>query len=258
MSERLTSFQLRNVPLLSRVGADRADTLRTDIDAAVAGWADAVQAARDVLAASGVPASAVSVTAAQQRPWHPGRCAAIEVNGVQTNFNRRAFLWGRRAAHDLAAVEAVISTAPKPAAARTLDDIVAHRSEFLTAYQDAAYARRYRERVQRVRDAEAAGRRQEEPGRERGGERGGEEARAPVDKAAGHEHGEQERQERVAGRQDGRERQGRRHHGRHDAARGEVLGPNGQGARAGDRRPDDPGECHDHRERPGAAKSPPT
>ena len=37
----LTSFSLRNVPLLSRVGADRADTLRTDIDAAVAGWADA-------------------------------------------------------------------------------------------------------------------------------------------------------------------------------------------------------------------------
>ncbi|KGI67396.1 NAD(+) diphosphatase [Mycolicibacterium rufum] len=35
-------FRLRNVPLLSRVGADRADTLRTDVDAAVAGWADAL------------------------------------------------------------------------------------------------------------------------------------------------------------------------------------------------------------------------
>ncbi len=34
-------FQLRNVPLLSRVGADRADALRTDVDAAVAGWPDA-------------------------------------------------------------------------------------------------------------------------------------------------------------------------------------------------------------------------
>ena len=42
MSQRPTSFQLRNVPLLSRVGADRADTLRTDIDAAVAGWSDAL------------------------------------------------------------------------------------------------------------------------------------------------------------------------------------------------------------------------
>jgi NAD+ diphosphatase len=37
----MTDFTLRNVPLLSRVGADRADVLRTDIDAAVAGWADA-------------------------------------------------------------------------------------------------------------------------------------------------------------------------------------------------------------------------
>ncbi len=36
------SFQLRNVPLLSRVGADRADHLRTDVDAAVEGWSDAM------------------------------------------------------------------------------------------------------------------------------------------------------------------------------------------------------------------------
>ncbi len=36
------TFGLRNVPLLSRVGADRADALRTDIDAAVEGWKDAL------------------------------------------------------------------------------------------------------------------------------------------------------------------------------------------------------------------------
>jgi NAD+ diphosphatase len=38
----MADFQLRNVPLLSRVGADRADVLRTDVDAAVAGWGDAL------------------------------------------------------------------------------------------------------------------------------------------------------------------------------------------------------------------------
>lgn len=38
----MSAFRLRNVPLLSRVGADRADTLRTDIDAAVAGWSEAL------------------------------------------------------------------------------------------------------------------------------------------------------------------------------------------------------------------------
>ncbi len=37
-----SGFRLRNVPLLSRVGADRADTLRTDVDAAVAGWPQAL------------------------------------------------------------------------------------------------------------------------------------------------------------------------------------------------------------------------
>ena len=36
------TFQLRKVPSLSRVGADRADHLRTDVDAAVAGWPDAL------------------------------------------------------------------------------------------------------------------------------------------------------------------------------------------------------------------------
>ena len=40
--EGLGAFHLRNVPLLSRVGADRADELRTDVDAAAAGWADAL------------------------------------------------------------------------------------------------------------------------------------------------------------------------------------------------------------------------
>ncbi|MGZ4511796.1 MAG: NAD(+) diphosphatase [Mycobacterium sp.] len=50
-------FQLREIPLLSRVGADRADQLRTDVDAATAGWADAallrVDSRNQVLVANG-------------------------------------------------------------------------------------------------------------------------------------------------------------------------------------------------------------
>lgn len=50
-------FRLRDIPLLSRVGADRADQLRTDIDAAAAGWPDAallrVDSRNQVLAAGG-------------------------------------------------------------------------------------------------------------------------------------------------------------------------------------------------------------
>ncbi|CPR12107.1 NADH pyrophosphatase [Mycobacterium bohemicum DSM 44277] len=37
----LLDFRLHEVPLLSRVGADRADQLRTDVEAAARGWADA-------------------------------------------------------------------------------------------------------------------------------------------------------------------------------------------------------------------------
>ncbi|WP_343599650.1 NAD(+) diphosphatase [Mycobacterium sp.] len=50
-------FQLHSVPLLSRVGADRADTVRTDVEAAAAGWADAallrVDGRNQVLVAAG-------------------------------------------------------------------------------------------------------------------------------------------------------------------------------------------------------------
>ncbi len=42
-------------------------------------WADAVAAARTVLAAAGVPEAAVVVRAARLMPWHPGRCAALAV-----------------------------------------------------------------------------------------------------------------------------------------------------------------------------------
>jgi NAD+ diphosphatase len=62
------AFQLRNTPLLSRVGADRADHLRTDVDAAVAGWSEAlllrVDARNQVLVVDGAvvlgPAAAYS------------------------------------------------------------------------------------------------------------------------------------------------------------------------------------------------------
>ncbi|MGD9508871.1 MAG: indolepyruvate ferredoxin oxidoreductase family protein [Geminicoccaceae bacterium] len=79
---------------------------------------------------------------------------AIAINGVQIDFNRRAFLWGRRAAHDLAAVEAVIG-ARTPEPEPSLDGLIERRAEFLIAYQNAAYARRYREQVGRVREVEA-------------------------------------------------------------------------------------------------------
>lgn len=80
---------------------------------------------------------------------------AIELNGVSVQLNQQAFLWGRRAAHDLAAVEKL--AAPKVVEAphcSTLEEIVADRVQRLTAYQNAAYAERYRELVEHVRKAD--------------------------------------------------------------------------------------------------------
>ncbi|MEH0843732.1 phenylalanine--tRNA ligase subunit beta [Micromonospora sp. CPCC 205711] len=47
-----------------------------------AGWADAVEAGRAVLAAADIPESLIEVRAAEHAPWHPGRCAALLVDGT--------------------------------------------------------------------------------------------------------------------------------------------------------------------------------
>jgi indolepyruvate ferredoxin oxidoreductase len=89
---------------------------------------------------------------------HASLMRAIELNGVQIENNKAAFEWGRRAAHDLAAVQALLKPAQviefvkRPA----LDDMIAKRVEFLTGYQDAAYAAQYKAFVEKVRAAEAA------------------------------------------------------------------------------------------------------
>ncbi|MEU8262719.1 phenylalanine--tRNA ligase subunit beta [Micromonospora sp. NPDC048999] len=51
-----------------------------------AGWADAVEAGRAVLAAAGMPADRVTVRAAARAPWHPGRCAELLVDGTVVGY----------------------------------------------------------------------------------------------------------------------------------------------------------------------------
>jgi indolepyruvate ferredoxin oxidoreductase len=98
-----------------------------------------------------------------QKGWVPlaeeSLLRAIELNGVAVDFNKKAFVWGRRAAADLAGVERIATPAEvipiSQAFSRNLDEIIARRVEFLTGYQDAAYAARYRVLVERVRAAES-------------------------------------------------------------------------------------------------------
>jgi len=84
---------------------------------------------------------------------------AIELNAVSVEFNRNAFLWGRRAAVDEArvarAAEPVTPLRLKaPDIATSLEDIVARRIRTLIEYQNEAYARRYKDLVVRVQQAE--------------------------------------------------------------------------------------------------------
>jgi indolepyruvate ferredoxin oxidoreductase len=80
---------------------------------------------------------------------------AIELNGVQVEMNRQAFLWGRRAAVDPEAVRAIAGERPAAPAPFDLDQLIGHRVALLTAYQDRAWAERYRAVVERVRRVEA-------------------------------------------------------------------------------------------------------
>jgi indolepyruvate ferredoxin oxidoreductase len=75
---------------------------------------------------------------------------AVALNGVSVKMNLAAFAWGRRAAVDEQAVRAVIGARVEKKA-ETLDEIVARRVEFLTAYQDETYAESYSAFVQKVR-----------------------------------------------------------------------------------------------------------
>ncbi len=104
---------------------------------------------------------------AWQKGWLPlSRLAierAFELNAIAVSANQQAFLWGRRLAHDEAAVRKYSSPAQviefrRPVGqVRTrveLDAFVSRRVEFLTDYQNARWAGRYRALIDRVAQVE--------------------------------------------------------------------------------------------------------
>jgi indolepyruvate ferredoxin oxidoreductase len=99
---------------------------------------------------------------AWQKGWVPlteaALLRAIELNGVQIEANKKAFGWGRFAAHDLEAVKRIASPQANVVEIKRitkgLDELIADRTKFLTDYQDAKYAQRYTTLVDKVRRAE--------------------------------------------------------------------------------------------------------
>ncbi|MFZ0402977.1 MAG: indolepyruvate ferredoxin oxidoreductase family protein, partial [Pseudolabrys sp.] len=85
---------------------------------------------------------------------------AIEMNGEAVAMNISAFRYGRRAAVDPKAVEALIEPRPQEQndslkLSQSFAETVDRRVAFLTAYQNASYARRYRNWVEKARTVEA-------------------------------------------------------------------------------------------------------
>jgi indolepyruvate ferredoxin oxidoreductase len=77
------------------------------------------------------------------------------------DLNRRAFLWGRLAAHDGGQVEAlakplVPASLKEPNISGSLDEIIERRADALEIYQNKKYAHRYRALVDRAIAAEEA------------------------------------------------------------------------------------------------------
>ncbi|MBN7756843.1 indolepyruvate ferredoxin oxidoreductase family protein [Nitratireductor aquimarinus] len=83
---------------------------------------------------------------------------AIELNGQAVSMNVSAFRWGRRAAHDPEHVRRLVAKSSngnvRQPLSKTLDEVIERRATFLTGYQNAAYAERYRARIARLRAAE--------------------------------------------------------------------------------------------------------
>jgi indolepyruvate ferredoxin oxidoreductase len=143
--------------------AQIADTLQ---DPAALGCVDAEGIASQLLGDS-IFTNPVMLGFAWQKGWIPLEQAsllrAMELNAVAIEKNQAAFQWGRRAAHDPAAVaralqpgQTVQFVRKPPEGAAALDAFVQQRAAFLTDYQNAAYARSYTDFVAQVRQAEIA------------------------------------------------------------------------------------------------------
>jgi indolepyruvate ferredoxin oxidoreductase len=99
---------------------------------------------------------------AYQKGWLPlareSLERAIELNGVAVEFNQQSFIWGRRAAFDPDKVKRIATPADvipiDQHFSRNLDELVERRVKFLTEYQDASYAEKYKKLVERVRTIE--------------------------------------------------------------------------------------------------------
>jgi indolepyruvate ferredoxin oxidoreductase len=136
-------------PLIEAVG--RATRARANL------FVDATRLS-EALFSSHMPANIFLLGVAYQAGYVPLSSAAIEraieLNGVAAAQNLAAFRWGRKYHHDPEAVERIAAPESPASPPPDLGALVERRSRDLEAYQNAHYARRYREFVESVRRRE--------------------------------------------------------------------------------------------------------
>ncbi len=166
----------RSVAIVSDRVAPTGDFASSpDLDLSSAGMADEIRAAvgseqldlvpaarlATALLGDGIAANLFLVGYALQRGRIPVGLGAleraIELNGRAVEMNHRALAWGRLFAHDPDAVRRIVAPASDESESQSppaLHELVERRVEFLTDYQNAAYAGRYRAFVARVAETE--------------------------------------------------------------------------------------------------------
>lgn len=147
---RIADFHLP-IARLKRVLTERMGEEAVD-------FVDATGLARRLLG-DAIGANLFLVGRAYQRGLLPVSAAAIEraieLNGVAVEFNRRAFRLGRLSVVDPELVARLARPEREEPIPHTLDEIVEHRARHLEAWQDRAWAQRYRDFVEHVRRVEA-------------------------------------------------------------------------------------------------------
>ncbi|MBR9912898.1 MAG: indolepyruvate ferredoxin oxidoreductase family protein [Gammaproteobacteria bacterium] len=122
------------------------------------GFINASQLALDLMGDS-IGANCLLLGYAWQRGLIPLKqesiLGAIELNQVAVEFNKRAFAWGRVAAHDYPGLlQRLPSKGQEFSCLTEYEDILSWREEYLAQYQNRAYAQRYRQFVEACRERE--------------------------------------------------------------------------------------------------------
>ena len=152
--------------------------VRTALDGGAPELVDATTLATALLGDS-IASNLFMLGYAWQKGWVPlsldSLMRAVELNAAAIEMNKAAFNWGRLGAHDIAQVRAAAGQSSLPpqaggaeggrgqplplddsALSTTLDERITRRIAFLTDYQNAAYAAKYKSLVDKVRTTEQA------------------------------------------------------------------------------------------------------